>query len=417
MSQITISIPTFSEQEINAIRKDFPVLDQKVHGKPLAFLDNGASSQMPDRVLNKIREYRHTQHANVHRGVHYLSQVATQSYESAREIVQRFINAQHFEEIVWTSGTTDSINTIAASFAKDYIQPGDEILISEMEHHANIVSWQIHCVSKGAKLKVIPVDDNGELILNDIDNLLTERTKFISLIHISNVLGTINPVKEIIRKAKAKHIPVLLDGAQGIAHSIVDVQDLDCDFYVFSGHKIFGPTGIGVLYGKKEWLSKLEPVKGGGDMIQEVTFESSTWNDLPYKFEAGTPNISGAIGLGEALNYVTDLGMDKIVAYEHTLLEYVTEQINKIDGVSIMGRAKKKSAILSFLMDDIHPHDVGTILDHEGVAVRAGHHCAQPLMRRFNVPASTRASFAVYNLPSEIDQLINAIKQVKTIFA
>lgn len=371
---------------------------------------------MPVPVIERIRKYRETDHANVHRGVHTLSQRATDDYEKAREKVQKFINAEHSEEVIWTSGTTDGINLVAASLAGDYIKEGDEIIISEMEHHSNIVSWQIHCVSKGAKLKILPVDDNGELELEKLDSLISDRTKLISLIHISNVLGTINPVKQVIDKAHQHNIPVLIDGAQGSAHGPVDVQDLDCDFYVFSGHKIYGPTGIGVLYGKKEWLEKMKPVSGGGDMIQTVTFEGSTWNELPYKFEAGTPNMDGAIGLGAAIDYAVNIGMDTIAAYEDTLLKAATEAIDGIPGVDILGRAKEKSSIISFTMGEIHPHDVGTILDYEGIAVRAGHHCAQPLMDRYQIPATSRASFAVYNTFEEIEKLTAGIRKVKEIF-
>lgn len=415
LNSISSKTSILSEQEVLNIRQDFPVLSQSINGNPLVFLDNAASSQMPRQVIERIQKYRETDHANVHRGVHTLSQRATDDYEKAREKVQKFINARHSEEIIWTSGTTNGINLVAASLAGDYIKEGDEIIISEMEHHSNIVSWQIHCVSRGTKLKILPVDDNGELEIEKLDELITERTKLISLIHISNVLGTINPVKEVIAKAHQHNIPVLIDGAQGSAHGPVDVQDLDCDFYVFSGHKIYGPTGIGVLYGKKEWLEKMNPVSGGGDMIQTVSFEGSTWNELPYKFEAGTPNMDGAIGLGAAIDYATNIGMSTISAYEDTLLKAATEAIDEIPGVDILGRAKNKSSIISFTMGDIHPHDVGTILDYEGVAVRAGHHCAQPLMDRYQIPATTRASFAVYNTFEEIEKLAAGIRKVKEI--
>ena len=408
---------SLSDSDILKIRDEFPILNREVYGKPLVYFDNGASAQMPCAVFERIKAYHSYEHSNVHRGVHYLSQTATDSYEKVRGIVQKYIHAKQEEEIVWTSGTTDAINMVAASLAQFYFQEGDEILLTEMEHHANIVSWQIHAVPKGVKLKVIPVLDNGELDMIAFENLLTDKVKLVTMIHISNVLGTINPAKEMIQKAHAKGVPVLLDGAQSAPHTAVDVQDLDCDFFVFSAHKLFGPTGVGVLYGKGEWLEKMPPVRGGGDMIREVSFEKTTYNDVPFKFEAGTPNIIGVIALGEAIKFVESIGIQKMEAYEHELLAYATDQINKLDGVSILGKAKQKASIISFLMGDIHPHDVGTILDMEGVAIRAGHHCAQPLMTRFGIPASSRASFAVYNTPQEIDVLINAIKKVQEIFA
>lgn len=406
-----------TDSEVLKIREEFPILSRQVHGNPLVYLDNGASAQMPRSVVERIKAYQTNEHANVHRGVHYLSQTATDSYEKARRTVQQFINAKYEEEIVWTSGTTDSINTVAASLAQFYFKEGDEILLSEMEHHANIVSWQIHAVPKGVKIKTIPVLENGELDMEAYESLLTDKVKLVSIIHISNVLGTINPAKEIIQKAHAKGIPVLLDGAQSAPHTKVDVQDLDCDFFVFSAHKIHGPTGIGVLYGKKEWLEKMPPVRGGGDMILEVSFEKTTYNELPYKFEAGTPNISGVIGLEAAIQFVNSIGIQKIEAHEHDLLNYATNEINKLAGVSILGNAKEKASIISFLMDDIHPHDIGTILDMEGIAIRAGHHCAQPLMTRFGIPATSRASFAVYNTKSEVDALIEGILKVQQVFA
>lgn len=406
-----------TDSDILKIREEFPILSRQVHGKPLVYLDNGASLQMPRSVIERIKAYQSNEHANVHRGVHYLSQTATDSYETARKTVQEFINAKHEEEVIWTSGTTDSINTIAASLAQFYFKEGDEILLSEMEHHSNIVSWQIHAVPKGVNIKTIPVLENGELDFEAYEHLLTPNVKLVSIIHISNVLGTINPAKEIIKKAHEKGIPVLLDGAQSAPHTKVDVQDLDCDFFVFSAHKIHGPTGFGVLYGKKEWLEKMPPVRGGGDMILEVSFEKTSYNELPYKFEAGTPNISGAIGLEAAIKFVNSIGIQKIEAHEHELLSYATQKIEALPGVSILGTAKEKASIISFLMDDIHPHDIGTILDVEGIAIRAGHHCAQPLMTRFGIPATSRASFAVYNTKSEIDALIEGILNVQRIFA
>lgn len=414
---VSMKSTPLTEYDILKIREEFPILGREVHGKKLVFLDNGASSQMPRSVIERIKAYHSNEHANVHRGVHYLSQTATDSYEKARATVQKFINAKHEEEVLWTSGTTDSINTVAASLAQFYFKEGDEILLTEMEHHANIVSWQIHAVPKGVKIKTIPVLDNGELDQDAFENLLTDKVKLVSLIHISNVLGTINPVKEMIQKAHAKGIPVLLDGAQSAPHTKVDVQDLDCDFFVFSAHKVFGPTGVGVLYGKKAWLEKMPPVRGGGDMILEVSFEKTSYNELPYKFEAGTPNIIGAIALGSAIDFVNSLGIERMEAHEHELLTYATEKIEALNGVQILGNAKNKASIISFLMDDIHPHDIGTILDMEGIAIRAGHHCAQPLMNRFKIPASSRASFAVYNTKEEIDILIEGIKKVQQIFA
>ncbi|TNE71212.1 cysteine desulfurase [bacterium] len=406
-----------NDLDIAKVREEFPILSRQVHGKPLVFLDNGASSQMPRSVQERIRLYHSNEHANVHRGVHYLSQTATDSYEKARVTVQNFIHAKHEEEIIWTSGTTDAINTVAASLAQFYFKEGDEILLTEMEHHANIVSWQIHAVSKGVKIKVIPVLDNGELDLDAFENLLTDKVKLVSLVHISNVLGTVNPVKFVIDRAHEKGIPVLVDGAQSTPHSKIDVQHLDCDFFVFSAHKMYGPTGVGVLYGKKEWLSKMPPVRGGGDMIMEVSFEKTTYNELPYKFEAGTPNISGAIGLGAAIEFIQSIGLEKMAAHEHDLLVYATSIIEPMQGISILGTAKEKASIISLIMDEIHPHDVGTILDMEGIAVRAGHHCAQPLMTRFGIPATSRASFAVYNTKEEIDALVQGLLKVQQIFA
>ena len=413
----TMNSNLLTDSDIQKIRAQFPILNRQVHGKPLVYLDNGASSQMPISVMDRIKEYHWNEHSNVHRGVHHLSQTATDSYEKARITVQNFINAKHEEEIIWTSGTTDSINTVAASLAQFHFNEGDEILLSEMEHHANIVSWQIHAVPKGVKIKTIPVLDNGELDMDAYEKLLTDKVKLVSVIHISNVLGTINPAKEIIKKAHDKGIPVLLDGAQSAPHTKVDVQDLDCDFFVFSAHKIYGPTGFGILYGKKKWLEKMPPVRGGGDMILEVSFDKTTYNELPHKFEAGTPNISGALGLEAAIQFVNSIGIVQMEAHELDLLHYATDKIEALNGVSILGTASNKASIISFLMDDIHPHDIGTILDMDGVAIRAGHHCAQPLMTRYCIPASSRASFAVYTTKSEIDVLIEGIKKVQQIFA
>lgn len=410
-------LPNLSESDILSIREQFPILGRTVHNKPLVFFDNGASSQMPLSVIERLTTYHRFEHANVHRGVHYLSQSATDSYEKVRGKVQQFINAKHEEEIVWTYGTTDAINFVAASLSQFYFKEGDEILLTEMEHHANIVSWQIHAVAKGAKIKVIPVLDNGELDLDAFEKLLTEKVKFVSLIHISNVLGTVNPVEYIIHKAHEKNIPVLIDGAQSAPHERVDVQQLDCDFFVFSAHKVYGPTGVGVLYGKREWLEKMPPVRGGGDMIREVSFEKTTFNDVPHKFEAGTPNINGVIAFGAAIDFIHSIGIERIAAHELNLLQYATERISELEKVKILGTASNKASIISLIMDGIHPHDAGTILDLDGIAVRTGHHCAQPLMKRFNLPATTRASFAVYNTTSEIDIFIQSLKKVQRILS
>jgi cysteine desulfurase/selenocysteine lyase len=401
---------------VEAIRKDFPALHQQVHGKPLVYLDNAASAQVPQAVIDAISKYYAHDRANVHRGVHELSQRATDDYENARVEIQRFIGAADHREIIYTRGATESINLVAQSFVRPRLKAGDEIVISAMEHHSNIVPWQMLRDEYGAKLRVAPINDDGELVFAEFEKLLNERTRLVSINHVSNALGTVNPVREIIASAHGRNIPVLLDGAQAIPHMRVDVRELDCDFYAFSGHKLFGPNGIGILYGKRELLEAMPPYQGGGDMISSVTFEKTIYNELPYKFEAGTPNVSGAIGLGAAVRYLNRIGMDRIAAYEKELLDYATKRVSAIPGVRLIGTAKEKASVVSFVVEGVHPHDVGTVLDREGVAVRAGHHCAQPVMQRFNVPATSRASLAFYNTRAEIDALVDAIGKVKEIF-
>ena len=398
--------------DIKTVRKDFPILSREVYGKTLVYFDNAASSQKPSKVIDAIsHDYEH-EHSNIHRGVHHLSSEATEKYEEARKTIQRFINAEHSHEVIFTKGTTDSINLVAYSFGVKFINEGDEVIVSTLDHHSNIVPWQMICETRGAKLKVIPINNEGELLLDDYRNLLSDKTKIVAVGHVSNALGTINPVKEIIAEAKKMRIPVLLDGAQAIPHLAVDVQELDCDFYAFSAHKIFGPTGVGVLYGKENLLNTIPPYQGGGDMIDTVTFEKTTYNELPHKFEAGTPNIAGVIGLKAAIEYVNQVGINNIAIAEHQLIEYATEQISAIDGVRLIGTAKEKASVLSFLVNDIHPYDIGTILDRLGVAVRTGHHCAEPLMNRLSIPGTVRASFAFYNTKEEVDVFVNALKKV-----
>jgi cysteine desulfurase/selenocysteine lyase len=404
------------QYDIVSIRNDFPILEREIFGKPLVYLDNGASTQRPNEVIDAIDSlYKHN-YANVHRGVHTLSQESTNLYDDARATVRNFINASCVHEVIFTRGTTESINLVAQSFARPNLGPGDEILITHMEHHSNIVPWQIVCEQTGAQLKVVPISDKGELEMDQFHSLLSERTKLVSVVHVSNSLGTVNPVKEIIEAAHAMDVPVLVDGAQAVPHIPVDVQGLDADFYAFSGHKIYGPTGIGVLYGKEKHLNAMPPYQGGGDMILSVSFEGTTYNQLPFKFEAGTPNIAGAIGLGEAIKYVQKIGLGAIAAHEHGLLVYATSKLNDIDGVQIIGEADQKAGLISFVLDGVHPHDIGTMLDGEGIAVRAGHHCAQPVMERFGVPATARASFAMYNTFQEIDALADAIKKTIDMF-
>lgn len=398
------------------IRSQFPVLNQEVNGKRLVYLDNGASSQMPQIVVDRINAYHSHEHANVHRGIHSLSQHATDAFEATREKVRKLINARYQEEVIYTTGTTDSINLVASSYGRTHFKEGDEILVTEMEHHANIVPWQIIGEQTGAKLKVIPMDENGELIMEKFYELLSEKTKFVSIIHVSNALGTINPVKEIIDAAHEHNIPVLVDGAQAVPHSKVDVQELDADFYAFSAHKMCGPTGFGILYGKKELLDAMPPYRGGGDMIDKVTFEKTTWNDLPHKFEAGTPPIAAGVGLGTSIDYLNSIGMDNIAAREAELVKYATGKLCKIEGLRIVGNAHEKASVISFLLDGIHPTDAGTILDKEGIAVRTGHHCAQPVMDHFNIPGTLRASISFYNNEDDIDRLVEGIKYTKEFF-
>ena len=402
-----------AQYDVESIRNDFPILGRQIHGKPLVYLDNGASSQRPKQVINAISDLYEAHYANIHRGVHQLSQEASRLYEDARVAVRGFINAACVHEVIFTRGTTEAINLVAQSYARPRLKKGDEILITHMEHHSNIVPWQIVCQQTGAELKVVPITDKGELEMDRFAELLSEKTRLVAVGHVSNALGTVNPIKKIVDLAHAQGVPVLVDGAQAAPHIPVDVQKLDCDFYAFSGHKVYGPTGIGVLYGKERLLSDMPPYQGGGDMILSVSFEGTTYNTLPYKFEAGTPNIAGAIGLGAAIEYVQKVGLGAIAAHEHGLLEYATSRLKQIDGLRIIGEADQKAGLVSFVLDAVHPHDIGTFLDADGVAIRTGHHCAQPVMERFKVPATARASFAMYNTFHEIDVLAEAI--VKTI--
>ncbi len=399
------------------LRRDFPILDQQVHGKPLVYLDNAATTQKPQAVIDALVHYYKHDNANVHRGVHELSQRATNDYEDARTTVQKFLGAAESEEIIYTRGTTESINLVTASWGRANVGAGDEVLISAMEHHSNIVPWQLLCEEKGARLKVVPINDDGEFLFDEYEKLLSAYTKIVAVNHVSNALGSINPIRDIIGLAHERGALVLIDGAQSVAHMKVDVQELDCDFYAFSSHKIFGPTGIGILYGKRALLEAMPPCEGGGDMIKSVTFEKTIYNDLPYKFEAGTPNIADAIGLGAALRYVNGVGLEAIGAYEDGLLAYATESVSAVEGVRLIGTARNKASVLSFNLDPIHPHDLGTVLDREGVAIRAGHHCAQPVMDRFNVTATARASFAFYNTRDDVDRLVAALEKAREIFA
>ena len=400
---------------IAGCRHHFPLLRQSVNGKPLVYFDNAATSQKPQAVIDAMMRYYEAENSNIHRGVHYLSERATESYEGVRVKVRQFMNAADVKEIIFVRGTTEAVNLVAHSFGRAFVKAGDEILISGMEHHSNIVPWQMLCEERGAALKVIPITDNGELEMSAVPALLTPKTRLMAVTHVSNALGTINPVKDLVRMAHEKNIPVLVDGAQAVPHVRVDVQDLDCDFYAYSAHKMFGPTGVGVLYGKQKWLEQMPPYQGGGDMIRSVTFEKTFYNDLPYKFEAGTPNIGGGIGLGAAIDYLNELNMEAIRQFEHELLVYATERILTVPGVRIIGTAKEKAGVLSFVMEGIHPHDIGTILDVEGVAIRTGHHCAQPVMKRYGVPATARASFAFYNTKEEVDAFIKALYKVQEI--
>lgn len=401
--------------DVARLREDFPILRQTVHGKPLVYLDNAATSQKPQAVIDSEAHYYAALNANIHRGVHSLSQQATEAYEGARDKVQHFIHAARREEIVFTRGTTEAINLVAGSFGQR-LGPGDEILITEMEHHSNIVPWQLLCERRGARLVVAPIDDAGEVMVDEFESRLTERTWLVAVTQLSNALGTITPLPRLIELAHARGVPVLVDGAQAVPHLAVDVQALDCDFYAFSGHKLYGPTGVGVLYGKRALLDAMPPWQGGGDMIRQVSFAKTTWNDLPYKFEAGTPNIAGVVGLGAAIDYVNGIGLAAIAAHEHELLAYATAQARDFPGLRLIGTARNKASILSFILDGVHPHDVGTILDAQGVAVRTGHHCAMPVMEHFRVPATVRASFALYNTRAEVDALFAALGKVREVF-
>jgi cysteine desulfurase/selenocysteine lyase len=402
--------------DVESIRANFPILQLQIDGKPLVYLDNAASSQMPQIVIDRLVRYQTMQHANINRAVHTLSEIATFEYEAARRKLQHFINAPEEREVIFTGGTTDAINMVMHGYGRKFIKNGDEIILTTLEHHSNIVPWQMLAEETGAKIRVVPINDAGELLIDEYENLFNERTKFVGVMHVSNALGSINPVKQMITFAHAHGVPVLVDGAQATPHLPVDVQDLDCDFYAFSGHKLCGPTGIGVLYGKAALLEKMQPFKGGGDMILSVTFEKTTYNTIPHKFEAGTPPIAAAIGLGAAVDYLSEIGMDVIAAHELVLLNYATEQMSRMPGVRIIGRAQNKAAVISFEVDGVHPHDLGTLLNQEGVAVRTGHHCAQPVMQRFKVPATTRASFAFYNTLAEVDALVAGIRHVQEVF-
>ena len=408
---------TDAQSVVAACRADFPALDQDVNGHHLVYLDSAASAQQPSAVIDAIARYERHDHANVHRGVHTLSHRATDAYEGARETLRAFINASSTSEVVFTSGTTESINLVAQSFCRPKFGPGDKVLISHLEHHANIVPWQLVCEQTGAELVVAPINERGEIELDALYALMDDKVKLLAIAHVSNALGTINPVRDIITKAHSRDIPVLVDGAQGVPHMTVDVKDLDCDFYAFSGHKMFGPTGTGVLYGKEALLDAMPPYKGGGDMILEVSFSGTTFNELPYKFEAGTPNISGVVGFGAAARYLEDLGLHNVESWEHELSQYMTQQLSALEGMRLIGTAAHKAGVQSFLLDDIHPHDLGTILDHQGVAIRTGHHCAMPVMEFFGVPGTARASLALYNNFDDIDRLVGALQKAREIFA
>lgn len=408
---------TDAQSIVAACRADFPALDQEVNGQRLVYLDSAASAQLPSVVIDAIARYERHDHANVHRGVHTLSHRATDAYEGARDTLRAFINAASTREIVFTSGTTESINLVAQSFCRPKIGPGDKVLITHLEHHANIVPWQLVCEQTGAELVVAPINERGELIPEALYALMDDTVKILAVAHVSNALGTINPVRDIIAEAHARDIPVLVDGAQGVPHMTVDVRDLDCDFYAFSGHKMYGPTGTGVLYGKEALLDDMPPYKGGGDMILEVSFSGTTFNELPYKFEAGTPNISGVVGFGAAARYLEELGLHNVEAWEHELSQYMTQQLAAVEGMRLIGTAAHKAGVQSFLLDDIHPHDLGTILDHQGVAIRTGHHCAMPVMEFFGVPGTARASLGLYNNFDDIDRLVAALEKAREIFA
>jgi len=403
--------------DVEQIRKDFPILNKKINGKPLIYFDNAATTQKPLQVINKLNEYYSEMNSNIHRAVHTLSKTSTSEYYKVRTIVKEFINAEHFEEIIFTRGTTESINMVAQTWGRANLNPGDEVIITEMEHHSNIVPWQMICLEKGAKLRIAPMTDDCELIMAEFEKLLNEKTKLVSVTQISNTLGTVNPIKEIIDKAHGVGAKVVIDGAQSVQHKKIDVRALDCDFLAFSGHKIYGPTGIGVLYGKKEILESMPPYQGGGDMILSVSFEKTEFNYLPFKYEAGTPNIAGTIGLGEALKYVQGIGLEKIDEYETMLIKYATERMKEIDGLKILGNAKDKASVISFIFDNIHPNDLGSMIDLHGVAIRTGHHCTEPIMRKFKIPGTSRASFSFYNTKEEIDYFIESLKKVVTMLS
>ena len=403
--------------DVEKIRRDFPILQQKIHGKPLVYLDNAATTQKPQSVIDALVNYYCEDNSNVHRGVHLLSERATAAYENSRSVVQHFINAAEPSEIIFVRGTTEAINLVAQTYGRRHVGPGDEVIISALEHHSNIVPWQMLCEEKGARLRVVPINDRGELILEEYEKFLGPKTKLFSVSHISNALGTLNPLRQIIASAHRYNVPVLIDGAQAVPRIPVDVRDLDCDFYAFSSHKLYGPTGLGILYGKAKLLDAMPPYQGGGDMISSVTFEKTTYNKLPHKFEAGTPHVAGAIGLAAAIEYVSRLGMENIATYEHDLLTYATDVVSQIPGIRLIGTAREKAGVLSFVLDPIHPHDIGTILDQEGIAIRTGHHCAQPVMQRFGVPATARASFGLYNTRAEVDALAAGLQKVKEVFA
>lgn len=411
------AVPAAPGFDVERIRADFPILKLQVNGKPLVYLDNAASSQMPQQVIDRLVRYQSTQHANINRAVHSLSEIATNEYEQARRKLQHFIHAREEREVIFTSGTTDAINLVMHGYGRKFIGPGDEIILTTMEHHSNIVPWQMLAEEEGATIRVVPINDAGELVIGDYEKLFNQRTKFVGVMHVSNALGTINPVKQMIAFAHARGVPVLVDGAQAVPHMPVDVQDLDCDFYAFSGHKLCGPTGIGVLYGKAALLERMQPFKGGGDMILSVTFEKTTYNTIPHKFEAGTPPIAAAIGLAAAVDYLSVIGMNAIEEHELGLLNYATEQMQRMPGVRIIGTARDKASVISFAVDGVHPHDIGTLLNQEGVAVRTGHHCAQPVMQRYKLPATSRASFAFYNTFAEVDALIAGIRSVQKVFS
>ena len=413
---MTTALAPAAAYDVAAVRRDFPLLSPEVHGRPFVYLDSANTTQKPEAVIRASDRFYRETNANIHRSTYRLSEEATAAYEGAREKVRKFLNASSAREVVFTRGTTEAINLLATSFGQAFVKAGDEILVTGMEHHSNIVPWQLLCERTGAKLRVIPIDDRGDIVFDDLDRLLTERTKLLGVVHVSNALGTVNPVRELIGYAHGKGVPVLVDAAQSVPHLGVDVRALDCDFLAFSGHKVYGPTGIGALYGKESFLAKMPPYQGGGDMIASVTFEKSSWAELPYKFEAGTGNLAGAVALGAALDYVTGLGLPRIAAHEHDLLVYATEKLSGVPGLRIIGNAKLKASVISFVLGDVHPHDVGTILDQEGICIRTGHHCAQPVMARYDLPATARASFGLYNTREEVDALVAGLRKVLEVF-